>query len=64
MQEQERKERRRKYRKEWERAHYHTISTRVPIETAKAFEKRCKRHGLTVYAVLRDWIEDTLEHYK
>lgn len=63
VQERERRERRRKYKRAWEKTHYHTLSTRVTHETARAFEKVCKRDRMTVYAVLKGLVEDVLEHY-
>lgn len=63
VQEQERREHRRKYKSAWERSHYHTLSTRVPLETAEAFKRVCKREGITTYTLLKGLIWDVVDTY-
>ena len=42
----------------WDKANYVTLSTRVPVRTARRFAAECQRNGQTVYAALRAWPTD------
>lgn len=41
----------------WDGKHYATLSTRVPVATARRFARACQRDGVTVYAALKAFVE-------
>ena len=41
----------------WDKSHYASLSTRVPVRTARRFVAECQRNGQTVYAALRAYVE-------
>ena len=41
----------------WDKANYVTLSTRVPVRTARRFAAECQRNGQSVYAALRAYVE-------
>ena len=41
----------------WDGKHYVTLSTRVPIQTARRFGRACERDGVTIYAALKTFVE-------
>ena len=41
----------------WDGKHYVTLSTRVPIQTARRFARACERDGVTVYGALKTFVE-------
>lgn len=60
MDAQEREDRRRAAKRKWDATHYHTVSCRVPVETARRFRILCEKHGKTPYSALKSAIEAAL----
>lgn len=47
--------------KEWDKQNMKALATNVKVETADAFKKYAEEHGTTVGALLRGFIQSTLE---
>lgn len=45
----------------WDGQHYVTLSTRVPIGTARRFARACAKDGTSIYAALKAFVEDTAQ---
>ena len=48
----------------WDSQHLVTISTRVRVETARAFLAYCQTQGLTPYAVSKQFVETKAAPYR
>lgn len=59
---QDRIDRRTEQRRSWDARRYKTVSCRVPVETARRFQRLCYRHGKTPYRALKDAVEAALRH--
>ncbi len=50
--------------KEWDRQNMRSIAANVKAETAEAFKKYAEEHGTTMGALMRGFIQSTLEQPK
>jgi len=51
-------ESRKNCRREWDREHMATLSTRVPVDIASMFRNIAQTRGRTTYDLLRDYVLD------